>query len=156
MTVTTEVDLERIDAIIKKWDQKESFLIEILQDIQDECSYLPRTALERVSRDLDVPVSRIYHIATFYKAFSLEPRGEYLISVCMGTACHVKGGGRILETFCRELGVEAGKTTPDGKFQVEAVRCLGCCGLAPVVTINEDLYGKITSGKVKGILKKYK
>lgn len=155
MAVNTEVDLKRVEEIIKNWSSKESFLIEILQDIQDEYNYLPREALAHISSILKVPLSRIYHIATFYKAFSLEPKGKYLISVCMGTACHVKGGPRILDAFCRELGIQPGETTRDRKFTVDSVRCLGCCGLAAVVTVNDDLYGQVTPGKVKQILKKY-
>ena len=117
MSPATQVDPATIDGIIQRWESKPSFLIEILQDVQDEYKYLPREALRQVSMTLNVPMSKIFHIATFYKAFSLEPKGDNLVSVCLGTACHVKGGQRILDAFCRELGIQAGETTKDSMLK---------------------------------------
>jgi NADH-quinone oxidoreductase subunit E len=152
----TEVNREKVHEIIQRWNGKEEFLIEMLQDVQGAYHYLPREVLEELARTIEVPLGRIYHLATFFKGFSLTPRGKCEISVCMGTACHVKGGKRILDAFSRQLKVEPERTTADGKYTLESVRCLGCCGLAPVVTINEDLYGNLDSTKVASILKKYK
>jgi NADH-quinone oxidoreductase subunit E len=152
----TQIKVEKIHEIIDRWNGRQEFLVEMLQDVQSAYHYLPREVLEEISRSIEVPLGRAYHIATFFKGFSLAPRGKFVISVCMGTACHVKGGKRILDAFARQLGIEPGGTTKDLKFTLESVRCLGCCGLAPVITINEDLYGNLNSIKVKGILKKYK
>jgi len=117
---------------------------------------LPKEVFTEISKTLNIPLSRIYSIATFYSSFSLEPRGKYQINVCLGTACHVKGGVRILNEVKRELGIKVGKTTPDMKFSLETVRCLGCCGLAPVLTVNDDLYGEVSIHRIPDILKKYK
>jgi NADH:ubiquinone oxidoreductase subunit E len=147
---------EKVHDIVQRWNAKPEFLIEMLQDVQEEYRHLPREVLEEIARTIDVPLGRVYHLATFFKGFSLTPRGEHVISVCMGTACHVKGGKRILDAFARELKIQPGGTTKDQQFTLESVRCLGCCGLAPVVTVNEDLYGNLNSTKVATILKKYK
>ena len=147
----------KLDEIVDRWNRDESYLIEMLQDVQDHYRHIPRQVAERLSDELDVPINRIFHIATFYKGFTLEPRGKYPIGVCTGTACHVKGGTRILENTMRDLGVEKeGQATPDQLFSVESVRCLGCCGLAPVVTIGGRVYGKTSSVKVKKILDRYR
>ncbi|MCD6384276.1 NADH-quinone oxidoreductase subunit NuoE [Candidatus Sumerlaeota bacterium] len=149
------VDEEKIQEILHRWETSPRFLVEILQDIQEEYHYLPREILIEVSRQLNVPLSRIYHIATFFKAFTLEPRGKHLINVCMGTACQVKGAPRIIDAVERELAIKPGETTKDRKFTLETVRCLGCCGLAPVVTVDGEVYGQVTPAKVSKILKKY-
>ena len=146
----------KVKEIVERWDGKESFLIEMLQDVQDEYHYLPPEVLAELAKELNIPMSRTYHIATFYKAFSLRPRGKYPINVCMGTACHVKGGPRILEAVDRDLGIKTGDTTKDMQFSIETVRCLGCCGLAAVMTVGEDIHGNITPAKVSKILKQYK
>ena len=109
-----------------------------------------------ISEELDVPVSKIYGIATFYAQFSLTPKGDYIIQVCTGTACYVKGAQAVLDEVFHLLGIKSGETTPDGKFTIQDTRCLGCCGLAPVMTINEDVYGRLVPGNVKGILDKYR
>jgi NADH:ubiquinone oxidoreductase subunit E len=145
-----------VSEIIERWGKDEAFLVEMLQDIQHEYRYIPAEAMETIAREVGVPAGRVYHLATFFKGFSLEPRGEHVVSVCMGTACHVQGAPRIVDACCRELGVEVGQTTPDGKFTVETVRCLGCCGLAAVVTVNDDLHGHVTSATVPRLLKRYK
>jgi len=144
-----------VQEIVQRWHGREDFIIEMLQDVQDTYRYLPEEVLKEISGTIPIPLSRIYHLSTFFKMFSLVPRGKYVINVCTGTACHVKGADRILDTFSRELKIDPGQTTSDHKFTLESVRCLGCCGLAPVVTINEELFGNLGSAKVTGILKKY-
>lgn len=141
---------------VKKYKDKKGCLIEALQDVQEKHNYLPRPELEKVSEILSVPINQIYSIATFYRAFSLKPRGKHQIHVCMGTACHVKGAPRIIEQLERELNVKCGETTEDMNFTLEDVRCIGCCSIAPAVRVGEDTYGRIKSVRVKNILKKYK
>lgn len=152
----TAIIVEKVNDIINKWNKSSSFLIEILQDLQEEYKYLPKEVFTEISKTLNIPLSRIYSIATFYSSFSLELKGEYQINVCLGTACHVQGGVMILKEIERELDITVGETTPDMKFSLETVRCLGCCGLAPVITVNDDLYGEVSIPKIPDILKKYK
>ncbi|MGB9604760.1 MAG: NAD(P)H-dependent oxidoreductase subunit E [Bryobacteraceae bacterium] len=149
------MELATIEGIIRQHGGEKSALIAMLQDIQQQYTYLPRDVLEYLSRNLGVPLTRIYSLATFYRAFSLRPKGRHPISVCLGTACHVKGAVKILEKFERELGIKTGETTPDLNFGLEQVRCLGCCGLAPVVTVGQDLYGKVTVPRVEQIIRRY-
>jgi len=146
----------KVSEIVNRWGAAEAFLVEMLQDIQHEYRYIPGEAIEAVAQQVGVPLGQVYHLATFFKGFSLKPRGEYVVSVCMGTACHVKGAPRIVDACCRELGVSEGETSPDGRFTVETVRCLGCCGLAAVMTVNEDLHGHVNSAKVPRLLKRYR
>ncbi len=150
------MDAQVFDAILSKHPQDPSSIIQVLLDIQNELYYLPRDVLEEVSRRLGVPVSRAYHLATFYKAFSLKPKGKYPIAVCTGTACHVQGALRIIDQISRELSIKEGETTADKRFSVESVRCLGCCGLAPVVTVGKNLHGKVPISRVAKILSQYK
>ena len=147
---------EIIDQILAKYAYDESGLIGILQDIQKSKNYLPHDDLRYISARLNVPLSHIYSIATFYKSFSLKPRGEHIIKVCLGTACHVQGGVNLLERLERDLDIKDGGTTYDMKFSLESVRCVGCCGLAPVVVINEDFHGKLTQDKLPKVLEQYK
>jgi len=149
------MDLQKVDGIIEKHGSRSGALIEILLDVQEEYRYLPEDALIKIANGLNTSLSRIYHVATFFKAFSLVPRGKYCISVCLGTACHVGGGVKILEKLERDLSVPRGGTSADLSFSLDEVHCLGCCGLAPVVTVNEDLYGKVTLSKIPGMMKKY-
>ena len=149
------MDAQVVDTILQKHPKDPSSIIQVLLDIQNELYYLPRDVLDYVSRSLNVPLSRTYSLATFYKAFSLKPKGKYPIAVCTGTACHVQGAVKILEQIQRELGIKEGETTIDKKFSVETVRCLGCCGLAPVVTVGKNLHGKVPMAKVSKILKQY-
>lgn len=146
----------KVSEILEKYARDESSLIAMLQDLQEEYSYLPRQALEQISREMDVPLSRILSLATFFRAFSLKPKGKHPIHVCLGTACHVRGAQLVLEKFERELGIKSGETSEDLLFSLDAVRCLGCCGLAPVVMVGEEVHGKVTQTKVPGIIKKYK
>lgn len=146
----------KVSEILQKYARDESSLIAMLQDLQEEYAYLPREALEQISKEMNIPLSRILSLATFFRAFSLKPKGKYPINVCLGTACHVRGAQLILEKFERELGIKTGETTEDLLFSLDAVRCLGCCGLAPVVMVGEEVHGKVTQTKVTGIIKKYK
>ena len=138
------MELERINEIIDCYSAERMHALAILQDIQREYNFLPRKALEQTAERLGVPEGEIYRMATFFKSFSLHPKGEYVFKVCLGTACHVMGGPRILESLERELGIKAGETTPDRKFSLEAVRCLGACALGPVVVINGEPYAHTT------------
>lgn len=146
---------QEIEKIISKYKYDTACLIPILQDIQREENWLPKEHLRYLSKRLQIPETRIYEIATFYKAFSLKPRGKYQVGVCLGTACHVRGGENILKKFERELNIKRGETTSDLQFTLETVRCLGCCSLSPVVRINKDTYGRLTQTKIPKILKKY-
>jgi NADH-quinone oxidoreductase subunit E len=145
----------QVQEIIDRWHGQRSFVIEMLQDVQQRARYLPKMALHQISQATDVSMAQLYHLATFYKAFSLEPRGQHVVKVCQGTACHVQGGVRVMEACCRHLNVEPGGTTPDRMFSVEPVQCLGCCGLAAVMTVEDDLYGHVNSVRVPKILDKY-
>jgi len=147
---------EKITEILGKYETDSSATISILQDIQEIFGYLPREAIQQVSKDLNIPLSRVLSLATFFNAFSLEPKGKHPIHVCMGTACHVRGAQLVLEKMERELNIKNGETSADGEFSLDEVRCVGCCGLAPVVMVGEEVHGKITQSKVPSMLKKYK
>jgi len=154
---TVEVDyIEGTNQILAKTNHQPSDLIGILQDVQREFGYVPRASLERISDDLMVPLSRVYTVATFYKAFKLQPTGKHIIKVCLGTACHIKGGPRLMQALESELGVKPEEVTEDGLFSYEGVRCVGCCGLAPVIMVDEDFHGKLRPGDIKRILTQYR
>ena len=150
-----EVEELKVKKHIKKYSNEKKALISILQNIQEEYNYLPQEALKIVSKTLGVPLIDIIAVATFYRAFSLEPRGKHLITVCLGTACHVRGGPKILEEFERKLNIEAGETSKDGQFSLETVACLGCCAIGPVVVVDGNYHAQITIRKVDSILKKH-
>ena len=150
------MDAQLVETILQKHPREAGSIIQVLLDIQNELYYLPRDVLEYVSSSLGVPLSRSYHLATFYKAFSLKPKGKHPIAVCTGTACHVQGAMKIMDQISRELQIKEGETTPDNMFSVECVRCLGCCGLAPVVTVGKNLHGRVPLSKVTKILQQYK
>jgi len=149
-------ELSKVDEIIGRYAGGRESLLPILQSINTQFNWLPEGLLRRVAEVKQIPIEHILRLATFYKAFSLEPRGKHIVTVCTGTACHVKGAPRILERFERELGVNTGQTTSDMQFTLEAVRCIGCCGLSPVITIGEDLYGKLSPAEAAKILEKYR
>jgi NADH-quinone oxidoreductase subunit E len=149
------MDKDRIDQIIDKHQGEASSLIQVLLEIQSENHWLPKEALERVSERLEVPLTRIQHIATFYKAFSLVPKGRHEIHICMGTACHVRGATRVLDTVKDATGIEPGETDLDLKFSLDTVNCLGCCALGPVMEINGKAHGKLTPGETTEVLKNY-
>ena len=136
-------------------DHEESELIQILLDIQQELHWLPKEALEKVAEKLQVPLSRVQHVATFYKAFSLVPKGRHEINVCMGTACHVRGAPRVLDVVQNLTGIRPGETDRDMKFSLDTVNCLGCCALGPVMEIDHEQLGKLAPSKAAELLKKY-
>ena len=144
---------DKIEQIIDKYQGDASSLIQLLLEIQRENRWLPHEALKKVSKTLGVPLSQIQHIATFYKAFSLIPKGRHEVQVCLGTACHVRGGPRILDRVEEVLGIQAGQTTTDMKFTLETVNCLGCCALGPVMVVDGKYHGKITPTEAKEVLK---
>jgi len=150
------VETAKIDGILVRWNSDPDFLIEILQDVQDEWRHLPADLMQYVADELKVPLARVHHAATFYKAFSLEPRGRFEVQVCMGTACHVKGASRVLDALGRELEIDPGETTGDKEFSLEAVRCVGCCGLAPVVAVGEEIHGDVSAARADRLLRPYR
>ena len=148
-------DMEIVQNIIKDFEISERSLVPILQRANDTYNYLPESVLRYIADQLNMPLSVVCRIATFYNAFSLEPRGKHIITICLGTACHVKGAERIAATFESELGIKRGMTTKDMIFTLEAVRCIGCCGLAPVLKVGEEIHGLMSKGQVPEILKQY-
>ena len=149
------INLEKVDRIIDHHGCRSEHLIGVLLDCQEEFRYLPRDLIEHVATRVDVPVTTVLSIATFYRGFSLKPVGKYPVSVCTGTACHVLGATKLVEAFERNLSVKKGDTTADGNFSLHTINCPGCCGLAPVVTIGHDVYGKVTQSSIPRLLKKY-
>ncbi len=150
------MDSSKIDAIIERYEAKPSAILAILQDIQSGERYLPKDHLEYVAQKMAIPLAQIFRIATFYNALSLKPRGRHKIDVCLGTACHVRGGERILEKFERDLKVSVGETTKDNQFTLESVHCLGCCSLGPVAVVDGSVYGRLTQEKVPELIEEYK
>ncbi|MEW6457266.1 MAG: NAD(P)H-dependent oxidoreductase subunit E [Acidobacteriota bacterium] len=148
--------MEKVDSIIERYKGEKSSLIAMLQDLQAEFNYLPKDALKKISENTNIPISRIYSVVTFFKAFSLKPKGKHIIKVCLGTACQIKQGAKILENFEKELNIKEGETTKDMKFSLHKVYCLGCCGQAPASIIGEDVYGYLTPYKIKKIITKFK
>jgi NADH-quinone oxidoreductase subunit E len=146
---------EKVGQVLQKYQHDKSLLVDILQDIQAETGYLPKEVLEETGHGLDIPMSRVYSVATFFKAFSLKPRGRHLINVCMGTACHVRGAVKVLEEIEQELKVKTGETTPDLRFTLETVNCVGACALGPMVIIGEDYHGEMTPDTVSSVLQNY-
>lgn len=146
------VELERVNEIIDHYGAEQMHALAILQDIQREYNYLPRPALELTAQRIGASIGEIYRMATFFKAFRLQPRGDHMLKVCLGTACHVIGGMRILEHLERELGTKAGGTSPDGAVSLEPVRCVGACALAPVMIVDEQVVGKVTSARASRIV----
>lgn len=146
----------KLDEIIQQNKGKQGAVMVTLQQAQDLFDHVPRDVQVRIAEGLGVPLSEVYGVATFYSQFALEPRGRFVIGVCLGTACYVKGSKNILEKLCRELDVKVGSTTPDGRFTLKDTRCLGACGLAPVIMINDDVYGRLVPDDIPAIIDKYK
>ncbi|MGM0441026.1 MAG: NAD(P)H-dependent oxidoreductase subunit E [Elusimicrobiota bacterium] len=146
---------QELRKIVDKWKDKKGNLIMVFHEIQNKYGYVPRDVSMVLAQMLDVPLARIYEVLTFYNYFKLEPPGEHSISICMGTACYLKGAGDLLRKFEEILNIKEGETTEDGLFQLNVVRCLGCCGLAPVVTIDEKVYGKVEKEDIPDILSRY-
>jgi len=151
-----EIDFRELDDIIEnQFQNNKENLIMILQAIQRRYNYVPRPALSYLSTKIGIPYSRIYGVATFYATFSLEPRGRNIISICTGTACHVRGAERIRGQISESLRIHDGQTTEDGRFTLETVRCIGCCSLGPVVKINEDMHARLGTDEVEKVLNQY-
>ena len=149
------MNVMEIDQLVQKHGGDDSAVIAILQDIQRQDGYLDREMLTLLSEKLKVPLSRLYGLATFYRSFSLTPTGRHRVRVCVGTACHVRGGQAVLDQLGRELGVPAGGTTADRQFTLETVRCLGCCSIGPVVQVDQETFGRIKQDKVDKVLRKF-
>ena len=147
---------DKLEKIGQKYKNNPSSIIEALHEVQDTYGYISTTAQKYLSETVNVPMSEIYGIITFYSRFSLKPKGKYNIQVCMGTACYVKGSEKILNTFKEKLGISEGQTTEDGLFSLESIRCIGACGLAPAIVVNNEVYGRFTPDKVEEIIEKYK
>lgn len=145
----------KIQAIVDRYEGDKGQLVSILQDIQTEYYYLPKEALEEVVKLLNVPMSQVYGVATFFKAFSLTPRGRHLIKVCLGTACYVRGANRVVDKMELDLGIKRKETTKDLRFTLETVNCVGCCALGPMVMIDDKYHGQMSSDKVSSLLAKY-
>jgi len=144
-----------VEKIMSESNKDQRELIHMLHDTQEKFGYIPAHSISQISRELKISESEIFGVLTFYKAFTLEPRGKYQITVCLGTACHVRGGVQIVEEMERKLNIKVGKTTPNRKFTLETVNCLGCCAIGPVVVVNGKYYSNITIKKVDAILKEY-
>ncbi|MGN0586813.1 MAG: NAD(P)H-dependent oxidoreductase subunit E [Oscillospiraceae bacterium] len=153
-TGTPEQEKELLKVIEERKDQK-GCLMPIMQKAQEIYGYLPIEVQTMIAKNTGIPLEKIYGVATFYAQFALNPKGKYKISVCLGTACYVKGSGDIYNKLQEKLGIEGGGCTPDGKFSLEACRCIGACGLAPVLTVNDDVYGRLTPDDVDSVLAKY-
>lgn len=151
----TPEQAKKLSDIIAELKDEKGALMPILQKAQEIYGYLPVEVQTEIATGLELPLEQVYGVATFYSQFSLNPKGKYKISVCLGTACYVKGAGDVYERFSKLLGIQNGECTPDGKFSLEACRCIGACGLAPVITINEEVYGRLVTDDVDGILKEY-
>ena len=151
----TEEQALALQKVIDENKHDSSNLMVVMQKAQDIYGYLPYEVQNAIAEGMDVPFEKVYGVATFYAQFALSPKGKYNISVCLGTACYVKGSGKIFETLQEKLGIGPEECTPDGKFSLTAARCVGACGLAPVMMVNEDVYGRITDKDVEGILAKY-
>ena len=152
----TQKQKEELDAVIKELRGEEGALMPIMQRAQDIYGYLPLEVQRYIALGLDIPVSEVYGVATFYSQFLLNPKGEHPVSVCLGTACYVKGSGKLMERLETLLGVKNGEITADCRFSLDAPRCIGACGLAPVLTIGEDVYGRLEPAELDGILAKYR
>jgi NADH-quinone oxidoreductase subunit E len=150
------MDLTQIDAVVDKYGGEQRSLNAVLLEIQSQQHYLPREALDRVAERMKLSLLQVYQVASFYKAFSLEPRGKHLVTVCLGTACHVRGGPRLVDQVGRLLNVSPGQTTRDKQFTLETVNCLGCCALGPIIVVDGKYYGKMAASEVEKVLEPYR
>ena len=154
--ILTKENFEMLDKAIAKYKGTKGPLMPILHEGQKIFGALPKEVQRKISEELNIPLAEIYGVVTFYSQFTLEPKGDFVIGVCLGTACYVKGAQNIIDRISRDIGVKVGNTSLDGKFSLEATRCIGACGLAPVLTVNEDVYGRLSESDVPDILAKYK
>lgn len=145
-----------VDSLIRKHGAKKNALIPILQDVQANLNWLPEDVIRAVADKLQIPLTDVFGVATFYRTLSLEPRGKHIVTVCLGTACHVRGGQKIVDEIGRVLDISPGQTTPDMNFTLETVNCLGCCAIGPIVVIDGEYYGEMSTRKVGPLLEKYK
>jgi len=152
----TQQMAEAVQKILSRYPREKRYLLAILQDLQRSYNYLPRPALSQVAEYLQVPLSKVYSLATFYKAFSLVPKGRYTIRVCDGTACHIKGSTVLIDQIRATLGIRPGETSPDGEFSLETVNCLGACAIAPVMLVNEKVHAKVSTAAVAEIIAAYR
>ena len=146
----------QLKAVIEECKDDKSMLMHVMQQAQAIYGYLPFEVQTMIADGMGLPLEKVYGVSTFYAQFALSPKGQYNVSVCLGTACYVKGSQSVLDKICENLGIEAGECTDDGVFSIEACRCIGACGLAPVMTVNDEVYGKLTADDVDGILAQYK
>ena len=156
MSEKTEQMTPELKAFIEEWKGKPGNLIMVLHKVQQTYGYIPREIAIEIASLLDVPLAKIYGVVTFYNFFKLQKAGKYILQVCLGTACYIRGGDDLLKTLEKELGIGLNSTTPDGMFSIEAVRCLGCCGLAPVIVVNGNVHGRLTSKDVPAIIEQYR
>ena len=152
----SEAKVNFIKDVCKSFGNKPGEVINVLHKVQGEYGYLPAEIQELVAKELGIPVSRVYGIVSFYSFFTMTPKGEYPISVCLGTACYVRGAEKVLDELKRQLGIGVGEVTPDGKFSLTCLRCVGACGLAPVIEVGDKVYGRMTPDRVKDVLAEYK
>jgi len=150
-----ENNAAKVEGLIDSYVDKKEQLISLLQDIQAEFNYIPQDVIIKISQKLDIPLSQVFSVATFFQAFSLKPRGRHTITVCVGTACHVKGGQRLVEKMARDYNLKPGETTDDERFTLETANCLGCCALGPVVVVDGKYESQVNPEKLDKILKKY-
>lgn len=148
-------DVAKIREICASFNNDPQELINVLHNCQEHFGYLPAEVQEVISNELVVPVAKIYGVVTFYSFFTMTPKGKHPVSICMGTACYVRGAEKVLDEFKKELGLQVGQTTPDGKFSLSSLRCIGACGLAPVVMVGDKIYGRVAPDEVRNILKEY-
>ena len=146
----------KLQEIVEKYRNTKGALIPVLHEVQEIYGFLPMSVQKRISESMDIPLSEIYGVVTFYTQFSLKPKGRFKVSACMGTACYVKGSNKILDELQEKLGIKVGDCTEDGKFSLDACRCIGACGLAPVIMINDDVYGRLTAEDIEKVLEKYR
>lgn len=147
---------EKLIEIIQKYSGEEGALLNLLLEVQEKYNYLPKEVLAEISQEMDIPLSRLYSVATFFKDFSLTPRGKHTIHVCMGTACQVWGGQRLVDKIGEELKIKPGETTEDLNYTLDTINCPGCCGLAPVVVLDKDVHGKVTQNRLLAMVQKHK
>jgi NADP-reducing hydrogenase subunit HndA len=146
----------KLQEIVEKYKNAKGALIPVLHEVQEVYGYLPMNVQKQISESMNIPLSEIYGVVTFYTQFSLKPKGRFKVSACMGTACYVKGSSKILDALQEKLGIHVGDCTEDGKFSLDACRCIGACGLAPVIMINDDVYGRLTADDIEKVLEKYR
>ena len=152
----SESKINFIKEVCKSYGNQPGEVINVLHKVQGEYGYLPAEVQELVAKELNIPVSRVYGIVSFYSFFTMTPKGEHPISVCLGTACYVRGAEKVLDELKRQLGINVGEVTPDGKFSLTCLRCVGACGLAPVIEVGDKVYGRMTPDRVKDVLAEYK